>query len=42
MVILPVANNDNNQNAADENLRLGNLWYAIELYAVLLTQPVED
>lgn len=39
VVILPVANHDNNQHAPDENLRIANLWYAIELYAQLLTMP---
>jgi acetylornithine deacetylase/succinyl-diaminopimelate desuccinylase-like protein len=38
-VILPIANPDNNQHAADENLRLGNLWYGVDLYALLLTTP---
>jgi len=36
-IIVPVANHDNNQHAADENLRVANLWYAIDLYAALLT-----
>jgi hypothetical protein len=30
-------NHDNNQHAANENLRIANLWYAVELYAALLT-----
>jgi len=30
---VPIANHDNNQHAADENLRLQNLWDAIEMYA---------
>lgn len=38
-VNVPVANHDNNQHAADENLRIANLWYAIDLYAALLTMP---
>ncbi|MBW3534851.1 MAG: peptidase dimerization domain-containing protein, partial [Gemmatimonadetes bacterium] len=38
-VIVPVANHDNNQHAPDENLRLANLWYAVDLYAALLTMP---
>lgn len=38
-VNVPVANHDNNQHAPDENLRLANLWYAIDLYAALLTMP---
>src|SRR5262245_32299498 len=36
-VIVPIANHDNNQHGADENLRIANLWYAIDLYAALLT-----
>ncbi len=39
-VIVPVANHDNNQHAPDENLRLANLWYAIDLFGALLTMPV--
>lgn len=37
IVILPIANFDNNQHAADENLRLGNLFYGIDAYAAALT-----
>jgi acetylornithine deacetylase/succinyl-diaminopimelate desuccinylase-like protein len=36
-VLLPIANHDNNQHAANENLRVGQLWYAIDLLALLLT-----
>lgn len=36
-VVVPVANHDNNQHGANENLRLANLWYAIELYGVLFS-----
>src|SRR5436305_13093985 len=32
---LPIANHDNNQHAADENLRLQNLWDGIEVYGAL-------
>ncbi len=32
---LPIVNHDNNQHAANENLRLQNLWDGIELFAVL-------
>ncbi len=38
-VIVPVANHDNNQHAPDENLRVGNLWYAIDLLGAVLTMP---
>jgi len=34
-----IANFDNNQHAADENITIGSLWYGIELYSVLLTMP---
>jgi acetylornithine deacetylase/succinyl-diaminopimelate desuccinylase-like protein len=37
ILILPVANHDNNQHGANENLRLRNLWDAIEIYAAVLT-----
>ena len=36
-VIVPVANHDNNQHAPDENLRIANLWYGIDLYAAILS-----
>lgn len=35
-VIVPIANHDNNQHAADENLLVSNLWYGIDLIAALL------
>ena len=38
LVILPMANPDNNQHAPDENLRLGNLWQGAETYATLLAR----
>jgi acetylornithine deacetylase/succinyl-diaminopimelate desuccinylase-like protein len=37
VVILPIANHDNNQHGKDENMRLQNLWDAIEIYAAVLT-----
>ncbi|MBT8052969.1 MAG: M20/M25/M40 family metallo-hydrolase [Xanthomonadales bacterium] len=37
ILILPVANHDNNQHGKNENLRLQNLWDAIEIYAAVLT-----
>ena len=36
-IIVPIANHDNNQHAADENIRISNLWYGIKLMAALLT-----
>ena len=37
VLILPIANHDNNQHGKDENIRLQNLWDAIEIYAAVLT-----
>jgi len=37
LVVVPFANYDNNQHAANENLRLQNFWDAIEIDAGLLT-----
>ncbi len=34
-----MVNHDNNQHAANENVRIGNLWYGIDLMSVLLTMP---
>jgi len=36
LVGVPIANHDNNQHAPDENLRLANLFYGIDLFAALL------
>lgn len=38
LVIVPMANSDNNQHAANENLRIQNLWDAIELYATIFVR----
>jgi acetylornithine deacetylase/succinyl-diaminopimelate desuccinylase-like protein len=38
-VIVPIVNHDNNQHAPDENLRLANLWYGIDLMGGLFTMP---
>lgn len=38
VVTLPIANADNNQHAANENLRVQNLWNAIEMYAGLMAR----
>lgn len=38
-LVVPIANHDNNQHAPDENLRLANLWYGIELFAEIWTMP---
>ena len=37
VLILPIANHDNNQHGSDENVRLQNLWDGIEIYAAVLT-----
>ena len=37
VVVLPIANHDNNQHGADENVRIANIWYGIDLWATLLT-----
>lgn len=36
MIGVAVANADDNQHAANENIRIGNLWDGIEIYAALL------
>ena len=35
-IMVPIANHDNNQHSANENLRIQNLWDAIELIAAFL------
>ena len=35
---VPIANHDNNQHAANENIRIGNFWEGIELYAALMAK----
>jgi acetylornithine deacetylase/succinyl-diaminopimelate desuccinylase-like protein len=37
VALLPIANHDNNQHGADENIRVANIWYGIDLWATLLT-----
>lgn len=39
MLGVPIANHDNNQHAANENLRLANLWRGIETMAAIMTMP---
>ena len=36
IIILPLANHDNNQHAENENIRLQNFWDAITVYAAVL------
>ena len=37
VIIFPIANHDNNQHAANENLRLQNLWDGIEVFAAFFS-----
>jgi acetylornithine deacetylase/succinyl-diaminopimelate desuccinylase-like protein len=36
IIVLPLANHDNNQHAENENIRLRNLWDAIAIYGTVL------
>jgi acetylornithine deacetylase/succinyl-diaminopimelate desuccinylase-like protein len=36
IIILPLANHDNNQHAENENIRLKNIWYAMQVYGAVL------
>jgi len=38
LVIIPIANHDNNQHAANENLRMRNLWDGIGVFAFLFAR----
>ncbi len=38
LIVLPIVNHDNNQHAANENLRLQNLFDGIDVYAVVLAR----
>jgi acetylornithine deacetylase/succinyl-diaminopimelate desuccinylase-like protein len=38
IVIVPIANHDNNQHSPNENLRIQNLWQGIEIYAALMAR----
>jgi len=42
IAITPFANHDNNQHAANENIRIANLWYGIDLMAALMTMDLPD
>jgi acetylornithine deacetylase/succinyl-diaminopimelate desuccinylase-like protein len=33
---VPIANHDNNQHAENENIRIGNLWDGIEIFASVM------
>lgn len=36
-ITIPIANHDNNQHAENENIRIGNLWDALEIFASIMT-----
>jgi acetylornithine deacetylase/succinyl-diaminopimelate desuccinylase-like protein len=36
IILLPIANHDNNQHGRNENIRLENLWQAIRIYAAII------
>jgi acetylornithine deacetylase/succinyl-diaminopimelate desuccinylase-like protein len=38
-VTLPIANHDNNQHAENENIRIGNLWDGLEIFASIMLLP---
>jgi len=38
VIVVPTVNHDNNQHAADENLRLANLWQAVDIFAALVAR----
>lgn len=38
IIVLPLANHDNNQHGRDENIRIQNIWDAMSVYAVVLAQ----
>jgi acetylornithine deacetylase/succinyl-diaminopimelate desuccinylase-like protein len=38
-VVVPIVNHDDNQYAANENLRLQNLWDGVETMAALMAMP---
>ena len=38
IIILPLANHDNNQHGRDENIRIQNIWDAMSVYGVVLAQ----
>ncbi len=42
IVLLPIANHDNNQHGSNENLRIQNLWDAIEIFAAIVATYGDD
>src|SRR5918911_2039802 len=37
-IVLPIVNHDNNQHAANENVRLQNLWDGVDVFAALMAR----
>jgi acetylornithine deacetylase/succinyl-diaminopimelate desuccinylase-like protein len=42
LIIVPIVNHDNNQHAANENLRIRNLWDGIDVLGVLIARLGEE
>lgn len=42
IIVLPVANHDNNQHGRNENMRLQNLWNAVGIYAAVIENYGKD
>lgn len=42
IIVLPIANHDNNQHGRNENIRLQNLWDAIDIYAAVIAGYGKD
>ena len=40
-LVVPMANHDNNQHAANENIRIENLWFGIKLIGAIMTMASE-
>jgi acetylornithine deacetylase/succinyl-diaminopimelate desuccinylase-like protein len=38
LIVLPIVNHDNSQHAANENLRLQNLWDGMVVYAGIMSE----
>ena len=42
IIVLPLANHDNNQHGRNENIRLQNLWDAMTVYGAVIAQMGEQ
>jgi acetylornithine deacetylase/succinyl-diaminopimelate desuccinylase-like protein len=42
LIVLPIVNHDNNQHAANENLRMQNLWDGVAIFAGVLARLGRD